>query len=118
MKALLKLFERIRPHFEDGGKLRLGKPVFDATENFFFAPAARTTEPSHIRDPLDVKRYMSMVIVALIPCVLASLYFFGLRVLAVIVVSYAAGGAIEVLFAVVRKRRSTRGSSSPGCCSR
>ena len=109
MKALLKLFERIRPNFEDRGKLRLGKPVFDAGENFFFAPGTRTTAASHIRDPLDVKRFMSMVIVALIPCVLASLYFFGLRVLAVIAVSYAAGGAIEVLFAVVRKEEINEG---------
>ncbi len=44
MKALLKLFERIRPHFEDRGKLRLGKPLFDAGENFFFAPGTRTTQ--------------------------------------------------------------------------
>ncbi len=109
MKALLRIFERARVHFEEGGKLRALKPLFDAGENFFFAPATRTVGGPHIRDPLDLKRFMSVVIIALIPCVLTSFYFFGLRVLAVIVVSYAAGGAVEVLFAVIRKEEINEG---------
>lgn len=109
MKRLLRVFERMRTLFEEGGKLRAAKPVFDATENFFFSPGTRTATGPHIRDPLDVKRFMSMVVVALLPCVAASLYFFGLRVLVMILVSYAAGGAIEVLFAVVRKEEINEG---------
>ena len=109
MNWLLDILERLRPNFEDGGKLRPLKPVFDATENFFFAPASVTAGAPHVRDPLDVKRYMSVVIVALLPCVLASLYFFGLRVVAMIAVSYAAGGAVETLFAVVRKEEINEG---------
>ncbi len=109
MKWFLALFERLRPQFEKGGTLRALKPVFEATENFFFGPASRTTTGPHVRDPLDVKRYMSTVIVALAPCTLASFYFFGWHVLAMIVVSYAAGGAAEVLFAVVRKEDINEG---------
>ena len=109
MKWLLGMFERCGRHFAEGGLLHKGKPLFDAMENFFFAPSTRTATGPHIRDPLDVKRYMSMVIVALVPCVLASLYFFGLRMLALIVVSYAAGGAVEVLFAVVRREEINEG---------
>lgn len=109
MKMLLKLFERASRHFDEGGKLRPAKPLFDAVENFFFAPATQTTRGPHVRDPLDVKRFMSMVIIALIPCVLGSIYFFGLRVLAVIAVSYAAGGAVEVMFAIVRKEEINEG---------
>ncbi len=109
MKALLGLFERLRRHFDEGGKLRIAKPIFSAAEHFFFAPATRTASVPHIRDPLDVKRFMSMAIIALVPCVLASIYFFGLRVLAMIVVSYAAGGAVEVAFAIVRKDQINEG---------
>ena len=109
MKWLLGMFERCGRHFAEGGLLHKGKPLFDAMENFFFAPSTRTAAGPHVRDPLDVKRYMSMVIVALVPCVLASLYFFGLRMLALIVVSYAAGGAVEVLFAVVRREEINEG---------
>jgi Na(+)-translocating NADH:ubiquinone oxidoreductase B subunit len=109
VKWLLQILEKVGPAFGEGGKLRVFKPVFEAMENFFFGPSTRTVGAPHVRDPLDVKRFMSMVIVALVPCLLASLYFFGLRLLAMIVVSYAAGGAVEVLFAVVRKENINEG---------
>ena len=109
MKFLRGMFDRVRPSFGEGGRLKPLKPVFDATENFFFASSARTQDAPHIRDPLDLKRFMSMVIIGLAPCVLASFYFFGLRMLAMIVVSYAAGGAVEMLFAVVRKEDINEG---------
>jgi len=109
MKWLLRLLTALRPSFEEGGRLRALRPVFDATENFFFGPGARTSDAPHVRDPLDVKRYMSMVIVALAPCVAVSIYCFGLRVLAMIVVSYAVGGTAEVIFAVLRKEEINEG---------
>ncbi|MDP6438044.1 MAG: RnfABCDGE type electron transport complex subunit D [Candidatus Brocadiia bacterium] len=109
MRWLLELMERQRRHFEAGGMLRTFKPVFEANENFFFAPSKRTSDAPHVRDALDVKRFMSMVIVALLPSTVAAVYFFGLRVVAMIVVSYAVGGMVEVLFAVVRKEDINEG---------
>ena len=109
MKWLLRLFERVGPAFEEGGRASVLKPLFEAMENFFFAPAKTTLAAPYVRDPLDVKRYMSMVIIALVPCLLVSLYFFGLRLLAMIIVSYAAGGAVEVLFAILRKESINEG---------
>ncbi|MFH0965156.1 MAG: RnfABCDGE type electron transport complex subunit D [Planctomycetota bacterium] len=109
MRALLRLFERLRPLFDEGALLRPMRCVYDAAESFFFCPATRTERAPHIRDPLDIKRYMATVIVALVPCVAAAVYFFGLRVLAMILVSYVAGGAVEVAFAVVRRREINEG---------
>lgn len=109
MKWLLDLFQRAHPHFEQDGKLRTFVPLFDAVENFFFSPAKQTDRFPHIRDALDVKRYMSMVIIALIPATLGAFYFFGLRVLPMILVSYAAGGTVEVLFAIIRKEEINEG---------
>ena len=109
MKWLLRLLDSLRPAFAKDGDLRILKPVFDAMDSFVFAPLLRTRTSPHIRESLDVKRYMSMVIVALIPCVLASVYFFGLRVVAMIVVSYAVGGAVEVVFAMARKEEINEG---------
>jgi len=109
MKKLLHLFEKVRPKLQQGGRFAFAKPLFDAVENFFFASASRTEGAPHIRDPLDVKRFMSIVIVALVPSVLAGLYFFGLRLLLMIVVSYTAGGAVEVAFAIIRKEEINEG---------
>jgi len=109
MNLVRKVLDRAEPHFDDGGRLRPAKPVYEALDNFFFAPATRTACAPHTRDPLDVKRYMSMVIVALLPCVAASIYFFGWRLVPMILVSYAAGGAVEVIFAVVRREPIAEG---------
>ncbi|MHC4293455.1 MAG: RnfABCDGE type electron transport complex subunit D [Planctomycetota bacterium] len=109
MKILLKVFEKARPAFDKGGRLSIFKPVYEAMENFFFAPSAATSVAPHIRDPLDIKRFMSMVIIALLPSLAASFYFFGWRLVPMIIVSYAAGGAVEVIFAMVRKESINEG---------
>jgi Na(+)-translocating NADH:ubiquinone oxidoreductase B subunit len=108
MKPLRKLLDGL------GSRIRAGKlarfyGVFQALDNFLYAAMERPTRPPFGRDPLDVKRYMSVVIVAAMPIFLASLYFFGFRVLLMWIVSYVAGGAAEVLFSVVRKEEVNEG---------
>jgi Na(+)-translocating NADH:ubiquinone oxidoreductase B subunit len=109
VKWLLKVIEKVRPNFEEGGKLKAFHPVFGALEHFLFAPSAATIGAPHIRDPLDLKRFMSMVIISVVPCVFAAFYFFGLRFLAMIIVSYAAGLTVEALFSIVRKEDINEG---------
>ncbi len=109
MRLVANLLDRARPLFDEGGRLNFFKPVFDAGDAFFFSPATATAVAPHARDPLDVKRYMTTVIIALVPATLASIYFFGLRMIPVFIVSYAAGGAVEVLFATVRKEEVNEG---------
>lgn len=109
MKQLLKIIEAIRPTFDEGGKLGILKPVFGALEHFFFAPSDTTIGAPHIRDPLDLKRFMSMVIISVVPCALAAFYFFGWRFLVMVIVSYASGLAVEALFAMVRKEGINEG---------
>ncbi len=109
MKIVEHILEKMRPMFEGGGRLSIWHPVFRAADNFFFSSTDRTENAPYGRDPLDIKRYMSLVIVALFPCLFASMYFFGLRVLLMLLVSYIAGGTIEVLFAVIRKEEINEG---------
>ncbi|MBT3199992.1 MAG: RnfABCDGE type electron transport complex subunit D [Phycisphaerales bacterium] len=109
MKFLANLLDKARPKFEDGGAFRPMKPLFDAIDAFMFNPLSQAKLAPHARDPLDVKRYMSMVIIALLPATFAAFYFYGWRMLPVIMVSYMAGGAVEVLFAVIRKEEINEG---------
>jgi Na+-transporting NADH:ubiquinone oxidoreductase subunit B len=109
MDFLANLLNKARPKFEKGGSLSVMKPLFDAIDAFMFNPLSQAKLGPHSRDPLDVKRYMSMVIIALLPATIASFYFFGLRMLPVIAVSYIAGGAVEVAFAVIRKEEINEG---------
>jgi len=108
MKLLRTIFDKTEPLFEKP-LLRPFKCIFDATDAFFFAPGEVTETDVHVRDALDVKRYMSIVIVAALPALLASIYFFGLRVIGMIIVSYAVGGAVETLFCIIRKEDITEG---------
>ncbi len=118
MKGLLKIIDSLRPTFDEGGRLGVFKPVFGALEHFFFAPSETTLGAPHIRDPLDLKRLMSMVIISVVPSVLAAFYFFGWRFLAMVVVSYAAGLTVEAIFAIVRKEGINEGFSSQAYCFR
>ena len=130
MKFLQNTFEKLKPHFEKGGKLEKLYPLYEALDTFAFTPAATTTSYPHIRDHFDMKRLMVFVVIALIPPVLMAMYntglqalqaqglptsvsncfFFGSKtILPIILVSYAAGGFWEFLFAVVRKHEINEG---------
>ncbi len=109
MKWLLKIIDAVRPTFEEGGKLRHLNPVFGALEHFFFAPSTTTIGAPHVRDPMDLKRFMSMAIISVVPCALAAIYLFGWRFIAMVVVSYAAGLTVEALFAMIRKEGINEG---------
>ena len=119
MKALRNYLDKIKPNFEEGGKLHAFQSLFDGLETFAFVP--RTTGRAgsvNIHDAIDSKRIISFVIIALIPALLFGMYNIGyqnalaagklgeatvlgmwwfgfLAVLPKIVVSYAVGLGIE-----------------------
>jgi Na+-transporting NADH:ubiquinone oxidoreductase subunit B len=103
MKHLLKLFDVVRPLFAKKGIFNWAFTVFDTAEHIFFYPSDCTKSAPHVRDPLDLKRFMGTVLIAMFPCIAASVYFFGPRVLLMILVSYVVGGICEVAFALIRK---------------
>jgi Na+-transporting NADH:ubiquinone oxidoreductase subunit B len=71
VKALRNLLEKIKPNFEKGGKLEKFYPAYDAFETFLFVPG-HTAPPNgaHVRDAIDLKRTMIIVVVSMIPCLL------------------------------------------------
>ena len=85
------------------------KPVLNAADAALFGTDETTGDRPHIADSIDLKRYMLAVIIALLPSTLASIYFFGWRVVWMIIVSYVAGGLVEVIFAIVRKQEIHEG---------
>ena len=109
MKFLLRILDEVCPNFEPGARFALFKPLFDAFDPFCFSHLENTRSAPFARESLDVKRYMSMVIIGPLPATLAGLYFFGLRILPVIAISYLAGGAVEVIFRLVRKETINEG---------
>jgi len=117
--------------FMKGGKLERLYPLYEAQESFLFTPRDTTNTNVHVRDSLDSKRMMSMVIVALIPCILYGAYNVGLQmarahgeatddlfglfgsgllqIMPIILTSYVVGGIWEVVFAVIRRHEINEG---------
>lgn len=123
MKFLENLLEKASKPFQKGGKLEKFHPVYDALDTFAFVPAHTTKSGSHIRDAIDMKRTMFLVIVAMIPALLFGIYNtgyqhftalgmdatfwemvgFGLfKVLPLIIVSYAVGLGVEFIFCIIK----------------
>lgn len=69
MKILRKILDRVEPIFAKGGRLEKLYPLYEAGDTFLYTPGQVTKSASHVRDGLDMKRLMSLVIVALIPCI-------------------------------------------------
>ena len=122
MSAIRKIFDKMRPSFEEGGKLHAFRSVFDGFETFALVPNDTSKSGVNIHDAIDSKRIMSMVVIALVPAMLFGMYnigyqnylaagtlatasffevfFFGfLAVLPKILVSYIVGLGIEFAWA-------------------
>ncbi len=122
----------MKPTFMKGGKLSFLESTFDAVETLLFVPNTTTKHGAHIRDCIDTKRTMIVVVMALVPALLFgiyntglqhfmmlgqantadiwdSLWFGALKVLPMIVVSYGVGLGIEFMFAQLRHHEVNEG---------
>ncbi|MBF0576814.1 NADH:ubiquinone reductase (Na(+)-transporting) subunit B [Dysgonomonas sp. GY617] len=124
MKSLRdQLDNKIKPHFEKGGKLEKLHSLYDAIDTFLYVPSATSKSGVHIHDASDTKRTMSLVILALVPALLFGMYNVGyqhyqaigevpvlwncflfglLAILPKIVVSYVVGLGIEIIIAQIK----------------
>lgn len=130
MKSLRNFLDRVKPQFEKGGKFEKLHSTFEAFETFLYVPSKVTQAGSHIRDAIDMKRTMTVVIIALIPSLLFGIYNVGyqhflshgvsagfwqmfgfglVKVLPIIVVSYVVGLGIEFAFAQARGHEVNEG---------
>lgn len=78
--GLRNFFDRIEPHFVRGGKWEKLFPIYEMVESFIYTPKTVTTAAPHARSYVDMKRIMTYVVIATIPCILFGLYNTGLQV--------------------------------------
>ena len=130
MNGLRNLVDKIKPTFEKGGKLGFLHSTFDAFETFLFVPNTVTRRGAHVRDCVDLKRVMIMVVIALIPAMLFGVWntgyqhslAFGLdwgfwnivlyglaKVLPLYIVAYLVGLGIEFVSAQIQGHEVNEG---------
>ena len=116
--------------FEKGGKLGWLHSTWDAFDTFLRVPATVTSKGSHVRDSIDIKRVMILVVIALIPAALFGMwnvgyqhdiyahdlpgfwnqFFWGLwKVLPLYIVSYIVGLGIEFTSAQIKGEEVNEG---------
>lgn len=135
MKILRKQLDRMAPLFEKGGRFEKLYPFYEAADTFLYTPGERTKVGPHVRDGIDLKRTMIMVVLALLPCTVFGMFNTGFQqlhaanptlgpgdvslfeaiklgafaFLPVYAVTIAVGGLLEAIFATVRKHEINEG---------
>ena len=74
MKPLRNLINNIKPNFISDGKYSKWVPLFDAIENFFYSSSGKTTNPTHVKDAVDIQKIMVTVWLATFPTMLFGMY--------------------------------------------
>ena len=123
MKFLRKIFDNAHEKINSSEKTKKFFPLIDAFDTLMFTPNHVTKKGAHVRDAIDLKRTMMLVIIALVPCLLFGIYNTGyqhynalgqldtvgvfdiiltgaLVVLPLVVVSYASGLFVEFIFCI------------------
>lgn len=121
---------KVKPHFEEGGKLSALHSVFEGMETFLYVPNTTSRNGVSIHDAIDSKRIMSMVVFALMPALLFGMYNIGFQnfraagaegsmwemwlygctlMLPSIIVSYGVGLGIEFIVAQIKKEEIQEG---------
>lgn len=132
MKALRNFFEKTKPYVEKGGRYHWLHSTHDAFFTFLFVQRNTSKSGTHIHDFIDMKRTMSIVVLSLVPALLVGMYNVGyqhfgaigqlntagffdmflfgfLKVLPIIIVTYAVGLGIEFVFAQYRGHEVNEG---------
>lgn len=131
MQFLRNTVDKLKKPFEKGGKLERYEKGFQALETFLFVPNHTTKHGAHVRDGIDLKRTMMVVVIALLPALLFGMYNIGYqhfsqiegsdmsvmhlfgygfrKMLPSIVVSYGVGLGIEFAFAIWRNHEVNEG---------
>ncbi|HAM09312.1 MAG: NADH:ubiquinone reductase (Na(+)-transporting) subunit B [Bacteroidetes bacterium GWE2_41_25] len=130
MDSLRKKIDKIKPNFMEGGRFAKLRSVFEGFESFLFVSDKVTFRGSHIRDSIDLKRTMTVVIIALLPAFLFGAYNIGLqhfrsigtdpglvqmflfgflKMLPLVIVSYGVGLGIEFIAAQIRGHEINEG---------
>lgn len=152
MRPLRQLLDKMEPLFKKGGRLESFAAIYEMLDTLFYSPADVSRTAPHVRDAINLKRVMGLVVIGVLPCALVGMWntgyqanlaiaelglpaptdwrgalmaalgvghdphavlsctFYGLLFfLPIYLVTLAAGGVWEVLFAAIRNHEVNEG---------
>jgi len=125
---LRKILDSVEKKILSNEKLKKFHPLHDAIDTFLYSKNSQTERAPYIRDSIDLKRTMILVVLALLPAFFFGTYNVGLQspdvsdktlfncfiygakiVLPMYLVVFGVGGLFEALFAVIRRHEINEG---------
>ena len=125
---LRKLLDNVEEKILNNDKLKKFHPLHDALDTFLYSTNTQTDKAPYVRDSIDLKRTMILVVLALLPAFFFGTYNVGLQspdvlnkdflscfvyglkvVLPMYLVVFAIGGLFEAIFAVIRGHEINEG---------
>ena len=125
---LRKILDNVEKRILSNDKLKKFHPLHDALDTFLYTTNTQTDKAPFVRDSIDLKRTMILVVLALLPAFIFGSYNVGLQspeiinktfleclvyglgiVLPMYLVVFTVGGIFEALFAVVRGHEINEG---------
>jgi Na+-transporting NADH:ubiquinone oxidoreductase subunit B len=77
MSRTRQFLDKIHPYFAHGGRLEKLYPIYEMVDTFLYSPPDVTAGGVHVRDAVDLKRVMTYVWIAALPCLLMALFNTG-----------------------------------------
>ncbi|MBW2546206.1 MAG: Na+-translocating NADH-quinone reductase subunit B [Deltaproteobacteria bacterium] len=133
MRPLRRLLDKIGPQFANGGRFESYQAIYEMVDTLLYSPPDVSRHAPHVRDAIDLKRVMGLVVIGVLPCAAMAMWSTGfhanlaiqelhnpndvgaatfhglLYFLPIYVVTLAAGGVWEVLFAGIRNHEINEG---------
>ena len=79
MKKFRSFLDRMEPLFVAGGRLERYHALFEMVDTLFYSPPDVARTSPHIRDAIDLKRVMIIVVFAVTPCALVGMWNTGFQ---------------------------------------
>ncbi len=79
MSVLRKTLDRLEPLFTRGGRFERFEAVFEMVDTLFYSPSVVSKGSPHIRDAVDLKRVMIVVVFAVMPCLFVGMWNTGFQ---------------------------------------
>jgi Na+-transporting NADH:ubiquinone oxidoreductase subunit B len=77
MRTLRKLLDRIEPQFRKGARLEHYQAIFEMLDTLLYSPSDVSRRAPHVRDAINLKRVMGLVVVGVLPCALVGMWNTG-----------------------------------------
>jgi Na+-transporting NADH:ubiquinone oxidoreductase subunit B len=130
MSPLRRLLDKLAPYFREGGRLESYQAIYEMVDTLLYSPPDVSRHAPHVRDAIDLKRVMGLVVIGVLPCAVVGMWNTGSQAglalgtpagvvdatvdgmmyfLPIYVVTLLAGGAWEILFAGIRNHEINEG---------